>query len=880
MTPTRTDWLGGSNQTGDPFWGNEFTKPGTANPGDWMILVITTNSDVDVDVNLQGWTVIAARSQTNTMYSTVLARVVEVGDTLYHIPITGGGLTCSVMWGTGAAPVNEWTTGSWMTRASTGTSTTNVANPGITTTEDDSLVITVSTERTTLTEANITSMAGATAWYFQPHVSGFIETHSVGYAEQASAGSTPNVTVTYPNSQATNGNIVQFALPPGEPEDPEPDPDVDPAFRAAAFFNHEESNPPGPQNTQITLQRPAEVELGDYGMIMISMADGTPPTFTVPTGWDELLEPTVTGTMRTVLYGKKYELGDNATISITATVGNSYHAVGVWFNGEKVDGVETTGDYGTRPSTSAATTAPAVTAAGQYRRVVSVFTHRTAAAPTLDNVTYGEVVYHHHTVEHDNNRTGISFVERMLASTNVLANTAEYSSGSVSGLGIQLVMVTLDGGPSSGQVSTSLVSDFSHNSLRLGAIVTGGHSARVVVSTEEDFSTPIYGAMTIAPSDWATGRVTGLTPGTQYYVGIEINSVIQTDVQHYVRTLYTPGEPASFVVAAGSCQTSASNPVVFPMIAADDALFLVHMGDLHYADATTEGAWRTATATALSKSNIQTMFETVPMSWHWDNHDRIIIDALNTGTTDPATTEGFRELWGNDFPEAGSGDPVYKTWVSGRVRFIHTDCWTARVPSGDTESPSKTMLGLAQRQWIKDTLAAAEEPIIVWFASFPNHRVANGRWNSYQNETTDLENWIATHPSVKERLIMVGGDSHDIRADSGSRLTGSGGAQNFINVPSLNASGFHQWGSGWVTNNWDIAEIALPATNRGCYARLSFDDNGQRIAMTWEAVYDDGSILASWTRTVGTLEVDGTPATMGYWNGGEDRMIPAWHDDS
>lgn len=880
MAPTRTDWLGSSNQTGGYFIGNEFNKPATANPGDWLILVIATNSNVDLNGDLQGWSEIASRSQTGTLYSMVIARIVEVGDTVYQIPITGGGLTCSLMWGTGAGPVSWWDKAAWSPRSVTGTSTTNVA-PGLETSHDDTLMITISTERTTATESNITSMAGATAWYFQPHVSGFIETHSVGFSEHPTAGPTAGVTVTYPNTQASNGNIIQFALPPGEPEEPEPDPDVDPAFRAAAFFNHEEVDPGLPEGLEIIVQRPAEVEVGDYGMIMVSVSNSpSVPTFTAPSGWDELLGVTQANNMRTVLYGKKYELGDDATITITASVINSYHAVGIWFDGSKVDGVETIGTHGIRPGTSSATTAPAVTAEGQYRRVVSVFTHRTLAAPTLDNVLYGEVVYHHQTVENTNNGTGISFVERMLASPNVLANTAEYSSGSGNGLGIQLVMVTLDGGPSSGQVSTSLVSDFSHNSLRLGAILTGGHTARVVVSTEEDFSTPVYGAMTIAPSDWATGKVTGLTPGTQYYVGIEINSVIQTDVQHHVRTLYQPGEPASFVVAAGSCQTTASNPVVFPMIAADDALFLVHMGDLHYADATTESAWRTATATALSKSNIQTMFETVPMSWHWDNHDRIIVDGLNTGITDQETAVAFRELWGDDFHETDYGAPVYKSWVSGRIRFMHTDAWTARHPADNAENPSKTMFGLEQRQWIKDTLAAAEEPIIVWFASFPNHRVANGRWNSYQTETDDLESWIATHPSIKERLIMVGGDSHDIRADSGSRLTGSGGAQNFINVPSLNASGFHQWGSGWVTNNWDIAEIALPANNRGCYARLSFDDNGQRIAMTWEAVYDDGSILASWTRTVGTLEVDGTPATMGYWNGGEDRMIPAWHDDS
>jgi hypothetical protein len=437
MTPTRTGWQDGSNQTGSYFVGNAFAKPGSANPGDWMILVLAAASTIEL-VDAQGWTLIGARSQTNTLYSTVWAKILEEGETGWTMTAsTGAAITYSLMWGTGAAPVNEWDIGSWMSRGSTGTSTTNVANPGITTTTDNSLVITVSTERTIATETDITSMSGASAWYFVGHTDGMIETHSVGYEEQTSAGATGTVTVTYPNGQSTNGNIIQFALPPGGTVGT--DLAVDPAFRAAS--DHISSS----GETSFSVARPGLAQIDDYGIIVISWSlGGADPVFTFPAGWVELLPVTSTNNIVTTMWGKAYEIGDSDPISITSTQSKYWYAVGAWFDGTKIGGVETIGTYGTRAGSQATITAPAVTAVASNRRIVSVFTHRTLALPTFDSVSYGELVHHSSTTDSTVNGCGISFVERMFGGSAVTSNIATYSSASTNALGVQFVMLTLD----------------------------------------------------------------------------------------------------------------------------------------------------------------------------------------------------------------------------------------------------------------------------------------------------------------------------------------------------------------------------------------------------------------------------------------------------
>lgn len=190
--------------------------------GDLMIVVFGSNGQTispPTDVS-HPWTALRASDTTGTLTTSSWYRVRQAGE-------TSAGTTYAFTIGTGASSTNSilsyrgfdttlshmiiGTTGE---RATTGTSFTNVAT-SITTTSADNLVVVFSTERTTTSETGVSSISGATADFFiVQNGSTGLETLSVSHINKTTAGATGNVTITYPNTQTTNGLAWQVAIPP------------------------------------------------------------------------------------------------------------------------------------------------------------------------------------------------------------------------------------------------------------------------------------------------------------------------------------------------------------------------------------------------------------------------------------------------------------------------------------------------------------------------------------------------------------------------------------------------------------------------------------------------------------------------------------------
>lgn len=184
--------------------------------GSWMI-VILAYTDVVNPTPPAGWTTLVSRKDTGTLRTSIFAKIKESGDSatqLFSGP--GSGTTNAVLlWGNGSAPVSAWTLGSFGDRSVNATPST-VVTPTLTTTAARSLVLSIATERTNANETTYSSLAGATPWIWipHPHDSPKNQTIAVVYNEQANAGVSQPVTVTYPNTQANNGTAVQIAIPP------------------------------------------------------------------------------------------------------------------------------------------------------------------------------------------------------------------------------------------------------------------------------------------------------------------------------------------------------------------------------------------------------------------------------------------------------------------------------------------------------------------------------------------------------------------------------------------------------------------------------------------------------------------------------------------
>lgn len=202
--------------TGDTMRANIASVP----TGAWMVVVLSYWPNENATAPA-GWTTLVARKTTNTMQTSIFAKIKQSGDADnqdFQAAGTNGinNTNGAFLWGRNGAAVSSWTLGEFGDRANNATPTTALT-PTLTTTAANSLVLSIATERTNADEANYVSLTGATPWVWVPQPTGVLaknQTITVGYNEQSVVGQSQAMTVTYPNSMNTNATAVQIAIPP------------------------------------------------------------------------------------------------------------------------------------------------------------------------------------------------------------------------------------------------------------------------------------------------------------------------------------------------------------------------------------------------------------------------------------------------------------------------------------------------------------------------------------------------------------------------------------------------------------------------------------------------------------------------------------------
>jgi len=183
---------------------------GTILEGDWMVMVVTANQSQVLTVPT-GWTSIKNMQVSGTLSTAIFTKKRTSTDNTYALHVTAGTLvTVSLMWFRGVADTG-WVIGTGMNRSATGSTFNNIA-PSIATT-GSMMALTISTERTTAAEVSYTSVSGTTPWFYYGQSGSYIETTFVGYKDMPTAGTTGDVTVVYPNTQASNGYGIQIGIP-------------------------------------------------------------------------------------------------------------------------------------------------------------------------------------------------------------------------------------------------------------------------------------------------------------------------------------------------------------------------------------------------------------------------------------------------------------------------------------------------------------------------------------------------------------------------------------------------------------------------------------------------------------------------------------------
>lgn len=307
-------------------------------------------------------------------------------------------------------------------------------------------------------------------------------------------------------------------------------------------------------------------------------------------------------------------------------------------------------------------------------------------------------------------------------------------------------------------------------------------TVRLLVSPNEDltspFSSDVYPARLDLNNRLVSITMTGLKADTQYYYAIESQGRVDPVWRGKFRTF--PRSPASFSFAFGSCAETGSAHPIFETIRNLNPLFFLHTGDMHYRDIpfNDRTIFREAYEMVLASPTQSALYQDIPLVYMWDDHDFGPNDSDALSPSREAARLTYQEYVPHYPLAAGSGNvPIYYAFSVGRVRFIITDLRSERSPKSAPDDANKTMLGITQKNWLKQELLKGKYfyTLTIWVSTADWFPQLSDGWQLYATERREFADFIKANHITK--LAMLTGDLHMLGIDDGSHsdfATGGG----------------------------------------------------------------------------------------------------------
>ncbi|MGD9899622.1 MAG: alkaline phosphatase D family protein [Calditrichaceae bacterium] len=205
-----------------------------------------------------------------------------------------------------------------------------------------------------------------------------------------------------------------------------------------------------------------------------------------------------------------------------------------------------------------------------------------------------------------------------------------------------------------------------------------------------DISTDFFGKVTVAD----------LSAATQYYYRPVINGItVENAAVRSFRTFPPPGSPAEFKFLTGSCQQADPDPnsgigLIFPKMAMENALFLLHQGDWGYPDTTDIESGTPGNYFALDYGRVQetyrsrydpafpmdALLKVMPVDYTYDDHDMIDDNSDYTYPGIANSIKGYMEMFPNyHLPNPDGG--IWHKFTCGNADFFMLDNRSQRDPS-------------------------------------------------------------------------------------------------------------------------------------------------------------------------------------------------------
>jgi alkaline phosphatase D len=303
------------------------------------------------------------------------------------------------------------------------------------------------------------------------------------------------------------------------------------------------------------------------------------------------------------------------------------------------------------------------------------------------------------------------------------------------------------------------------NAITIWARVSGSFDVVLEVSPDRYFKQVIASppVKATAATDFAVvTRVEGLAPDSPYYYRLRIDGQLDRYVFTPTRTRTAPAGAANFRVAFGSCcriQLDAEQKIFGAVVAQEPDLFF-WLGDNIYADSTEPAAIADLYRRQRTVEQLQPLIRATPQLAIWDDHDFGYNDSDRLNPIKDQALGLFKSFWAN--PSYGASDTpgVFFKHSHGGVDFFFLDGRFYRDPASAPNVAGKTMLGAAQKRWLKAALKASKAPfkILVSGTGWSQAESKGDSWAVYRHERDELFDFIRDENI--EGVVCLSGDTH------------------------------------------------------------------------------------------------------------------------
>lgn len=281
---------------------------------------------------------------------------------------------------------------------------------------------------------------------------------------------------------------------------------------------------------------------------------------------------------------------------------------------------------------------------------------------------------------------------------------------------------------------------------------TGSAEAAVVVEFGTDASDLDHRAEShSSPETGYTVQVplAGLEPEREYSYRFVLDGLVTSPIGHF-RTAPAPGaaSPVRFMFSGDVDQNRPELLGIFDTMRTFDVDFFLNLGDWPIADSANtleeyrevHGLGRTDSRPQafLQRNAVYSMFDDHEVHNDWDAAYR---------AAHPASVEAGLRAWREWWPFASADpDQYYHRARWGEVELFFLDCRSRRDDHTAPDGPDKSMLGLAQRQWLLDALADSDAVFKIILSSVPLDYGTTGTdsWQGYAYERGLIEDAIVT----------------------------------------------------------------------------------------------------------------------------------------